>query len=133
VLHVFEAVPYFLAAVLCLRQSKLGYALGFVSGAFWLWMATALNSFVRNGFERLEMLVRTGSVDRPDVLIAAPAAIATAALALASVIGYVRLPDKRWRDVVVMAAAAALVPGYFLAIFAAFTPQYLEMFRRLLR
>ena len=122
-----------MAAVLCLRQSKLGYALGLVSGTFWLWMATALNSFVRNGFERLEMLIRTGSVDRPDVLIAAPAAIATGALALFCVIGYARLPNKRWRDVAVMTVAAVIVPSYFLAIFAAFTPQYLEMFRRLVR
>ena len=34
VLHVFEAVPYAAAGVLCLRQNKLGYALGFVGGPF---------------------------------------------------------------------------------------------------
>ena len=56
VLHVFESLPYLLAAVLCLRQSKLGYALGFVSGAFWLWTGGLLTTFIRNGFERLEML-----------------------------------------------------------------------------
>ena len=133
ILHLFEAVPYGVAAVLCLRQSKLGYAVGFVSGVFWLWMGAFLTTFVWNGFQRVEMLIRTGSVDRPDVLIAAPAAIATASLALASAIGYARLPDKRWRDLIVIASAVAIVPAYFLAIFAAFTPQYLQMFRRLVR
>ena len=126
-------MPYGLAAVLCLRQRKLGYAVGFVSGVFWLVMAGFLTTFVLNGFQRVEMLIRTGSVDRLDVLIAAPAAIATACLALACAIGYARHPDKRWRDLVIFASAVAIVPAYFLAIFAAFTPKYLEMFRRLIR
>src|SRR6266699_3875016 len=90
ILHVFESLPYLLAAVLCLRQSKLGYALGMVSGVFWLWMAGFLTTFVRNGFERLDILVRSGSIDRPDILIAVPAAVATAGLVLFSGAGYAR-------------------------------------------
>src|SRR6266513_5857450 len=75
VLHVFESLPYFAAAALCLRHNRFGYALGVVSGAFWLWTAGFLTTFVRNGFERLAMLIRTGAVDRFDILIAVPAAI----------------------------------------------------------
>jgi hypothetical protein len=115
-----------------LRKSTLGYAVGFVSSVFWLWMAGSLTTFVWNGFQRVAMLMRTGAVDRPDVLIAAPAAMATAVLALSSIAGYARLPGKSWRDAAIIAAALVLVPAYFLAIFAAFMPQYLEMFRRLL-
>jgi hypothetical protein len=130
-LHVFESLPYLLAAVLCLRRSKLGYALGFVSGAFWLWTGGLLTTFIRNGFERLEMLVRTGAVDRPDILIAVPAALAAAGLVVSAAIGYGRLPHKTWRDSAVLGAAVVMVPAYFIAIFAAFAPQYLGMFRRL--
>jgi hypothetical protein len=129
VLHVFEALPYLLAAVLCLRQSKLGYALGMVSGAFWLWMAGFLTTFVRNGFERLDTLVRVGSIDRPDILIAVPAAVATTGLVLFSGVGYARLRTKSWRDLTPFAAAIVSVPAFFLAIFAAFAPQYLRMFK----
>lgn len=128
VLHLFESLPYLLAAGLCLRQSKLGYALGVVSGAFWLWMAGFLTTFVRNGFERLDMLVRTGAVDRPDILIAVPAAVATSGLILLSVVGYARLRNKSWRDLTPFAVAIVAVPVFFLAIFAAFAPQYLAMF-----
>jgi len=32
-LHVFEALPYLAAGILCLRRSKVGYALGAASGA----------------------------------------------------------------------------------------------------
>ena len=132
VLHVFESLPYLLAAVLCLRRNKFGYALGLASGAFWLWTAGFLTTFIRNGFERVEMLLRAGSVDRPDILIAVPAAVATAGLALSSVLGYARLPNKSWHDAAVLAAAIVMVAAFFVAIFAAFAPQYLQMFRGLI-
>src|SRR5437867_7824073 len=60
VLHAFEAVPYLLAAILAVRRSKIGYALGVASGVFWLWLAGWLVTFVRNGFEILAILLRTG-------------------------------------------------------------------------
>ena len=129
ILHLFESLPYLLAAILCLRQSKLGYALGIVSGAFWLWMAGFLTTFVRNGFERLDIVVRTGSIDRPDILIAVPAAVATTGLVLLSGVGYARLRNKSWRDLTPFAAAIVSVPVFFIGIFAAFAPQYLAMFK----
>jgi hypothetical protein len=132
-LHVFESLPYLMAAILCLRQSKFGYALGVTSGAFWLWTAGFLTTFVRNGFERLVMLLRTGGVDRLDILIAVPAAIATGGLVLFSVVGYARLPNKSWRDLGPLVAALVVVPAFFIVIFAAFAPQYLGMFRGMLK
>jgi hypothetical protein len=131
-LHVFEALPYLAAAILCLRQSKVGYALGAASGASWLWMAGFLTAFIRNGFERLVMLFRAGGVDRLDLLIAVPAAIATGGLLLFSVAGYARLPNKSWRDLGLLAAAFVVVLLFFVLIFAAFAPRYLAMFRRLI-
>jgi len=125
VLHLFEALPYLLAAILVLRQHKYGYALGFVAGAFWVFMAAFRSSFVRNGFERLGH----GDWSRPDLLIAVPAAISTGGLALFCLIGYARLPRKSASDALVFAAALVLVVAFFIAIFAAFAPQYLGMFR----
>ena len=131
VLHVFESLPYVAAAALCLCQRKFGYMLGAAAGAFWLWTAGTLTTFVRNGFERVEMLLRTGHVDRPDILIAAPAALVTAGLVIFSLWGYLRLRNKSWSDLGLFVAAMALVTGFFIAIFAAFAPQYLGMFRRI--
>lgn len=131
VLHVFEAVPYLVAAVLCLRQRKFGYMLGVAGGAFWLWTAGTLTTFVRNGFERAAVLLRTGHVDRPDILIAAPGACATGGLVLFSIWSYSRLRSKSWSDVGLLVVAIVLVAGFFVAIFAALAPQYLAMFRRL--
>jgi hypothetical protein len=132
-LHLFESLPYLIAAVLCLRQSKFGYALGAASGAFFLWTGGLLTTFVRNGFERVGMLLRTGSVDRPDVLIAAPAAVATAGLVVCAVAGYLRLPNKSWRDLGVALPVIVAVPAFFILLFATLSPQYLGMFHGILK
>lgn len=132
VLHLFESVPYLAAAVLCVRSRKFGYALAFAAGAFWLWTAGTLTTFVRNGFERLAVLVTTGHLDRPDILIAVPAAIATAGLAVCGLWSYWRLPDKKWRDLGTFIVALMLVAAWFVGIFALFAPRYLGMFRRIL-
>src|SRR4029079_11612391 len=100
-------------------------------GAFWMWTAGTLTTFVRNGFERLGMLLRTGRVDRPDVLIAAPAACATAGLVIFCVWGYLRLRNRSWSDVALFVGTLVLVAGFFIVIFAAFAPQFLGMFKRL--
>jgi hypothetical protein len=132
-LHIFESLPYLTAGILCLRHHKFGYALGVVSGAFWLWTGGLLTNFVRNGFERLAMLVRTGSVDRLDILIAVPAALATGGLVLFSLAGYMRHARKSGKDILLWLAALVIVPSFFIGIFAEFAPQYLGMFERIFK
>jgi len=132
ILHIFESLPYIAAAILCLRRLKLGYAIGVVSGAFWLWTAGFLTTFILNGFERLVMLVNTGSVDRLDILIAIPAAIGTGGLVIFSSIAYAGHPRKSRNDFLLFLTALLIVPAFFILIFAAFAPQYLGMFQQLL-
>jgi hypothetical protein len=132
VLHLVESLPYGVAAILCLRRQKLGYILGATAGGFFLWMAGTLTTFIRNGFERIPILLCTGHVDRPDVLIAVPAAITTTGLVLFSLWGYSRLENKSSIDVGLFIAATCLVAAFFVAIFAAFAPGYLAIFKPLL-
>jgi hypothetical protein len=132
VLHLFEAVPYVLAAALITRRRRVGYMLGVACGAFWLWMAGFLTTFIRNGFERLASLVLTGHVDRWDIFIAVPAAVGTGGLMLFSVVSYLRSGDKRLLDAAWFLGTLALVAGYFVLIFRLFAPQYLGMFGSML-
>ena len=131
-LHVFEALPYGLAAVLFARKHKLGYMLGAAGGGFWLWMAGTQTSFVRNGFERVAMLITTGHVDRWEQFIAAPAALSTGGLVVFSLWGYLQAPTKRPVDLVHFVAVLAVVPLFFAVIFWLFTPRYLTLFKRLI-
>lgn len=133
VLHVFEAIPYLVAAFLIVRGHKYGYLLGIAGGAFWLWSAGFLTRFVRSGFERLEMLLQTGHVDRWDVFIAVPAAIGTGGLLLFSALGYARSAKKLPSDVVRFAATTAIVAGFFIGIFYFFAPRFLGIFKPVLR
>lgn len=128
VLQVAEALPYVAAAALSLRRRTVGYALGLASGGFWLWTASFRTTVVRNGFERAAILFRTGRVERPDILIAAPAAIFAGGLALCGVAAYVAHAVKRSRDVLMFPAALVAVALFFLAIFALFAPRYLGIF-----
>jgi hypothetical protein len=102
------------------------------SGAFWLWKAGTLTTFIGNGFECLAMLLRTGHVDRLDVLIAAPAACVTSGLVVFCLWGYFRIRDKSWTDLGLFLVTFGVVALFFVAIFAAFAPQYLGMFKHLL-
>ncbi len=132
VLHVFEAIPYAVAALLSLGRSKFGYALAAAAGGYWLWHASVLVTFVRNGFEQLAVLLRTGDVNRPDVLIAAPAAIATAGMVVFALIGYSRVRNKSWTDAGIFIGALALVVTFYLVVMATFAPQFLTPLRRFL-
>jgi len=132
VVHLFESFPYLIAGALCLWNRKSGYALAVAAGTFWLWTAGFLTTIVRNGFERLAMLATTGHVDRLGILLAVPAALMTGGLALTAFWGYLRLPEKRLRDLALFVSAFIIVGAWFLGIFALFAPQYLGIFRRLL-
>lgn len=132
VLHFFEAVPYLLAAALITRQRRSGYILGVTCGAFWLWIAGFLTTFIKNGFDRLVSLMLTGHVDRWDIFIAVPAAVGAGGLALCSVLSYLRLTDKSRMDAVRFLGTSVLVAGFFVLSFRLFAPRYLGMFGAML-
>ena len=132
VLHLFEAIPYLLAAALIIRRRRSGYILGVASGAFWLWTAGFLTTFIKNGFERLASLMLTGHVDRWDIFIAVPAAVGTGGLVLFSAVSYLRSPDKSRMDAMRFLGTLAGVAGFFILIFRLFAPRYLGMFGSML-
>jgi hypothetical protein len=133
ILHVVEALPYLIAPILCLKKKKFGYFLAFASGGFWLWTAGFLTTFIRNGFEQLEMFIKTGSISRFDIFIAVPAASGTAGLVFFSLLGYINQPKKRMKDILLLLLACLLIATFFVIIFWLFAPKYLEMFQNIFR
>jgi hypothetical protein len=127
-LHLFEAIPYLAAGWLCLRRVKIGYLLAIAGGLFWLWVAGTRTTFVQNGFALASQWMRTGRLERPDVFIAAPAAIVTAGMALFGLWGYARVRNKAAADIGLFVASLVFVAGYFIAIFAVFAPRFLRLF-----
>jgi hypothetical protein len=130
VLHAFEACRL-VFAVLCLRQRKLGLHARRCKRGLVVDGDTA--SFVRNGFERLAMLVSTGHVDRWDQFIAAPAALSTGGLVVFSLWGYSRVRPKAPVDLVVFMVVLAIVALVLVMLFWLFAPQYMTLFARLVK
>jgi hypothetical protein len=91
-------------------------------------MAGTLTSFVRNGFERVVMLLATGHVDRWDQFIAAPAALATGGLVVFSVWGYSGVPAKGPTDLALFVVVLAIVALFFVMLFWFLAPRYLNLF-----
>ena len=128
-LHTFEAIPFLVSPWLCYRKPKTGYMLAFACGAFWIWTAGFLTTFIRNGFERVVIFIQTGTVDRPDILLAVPGFIGTFGLVVFSLIGYWSLANKTWKDLLLLLALIVLVFLFFILIFTVFMPRYLGMFK----
>ena len=131
-LHLFEAIPFALVPWLSRRKPKIGYLSGIGFGVLWIWMAGFLTTFIKNGFERIPQLVVTGSVDRPDILLAVPAFIGTFGLSLTSLFGYWQLSKKHPKDLILFLGIILLAFLFFIVIFAAFAPHYLGMFRNII-
>jgi hypothetical protein len=127
-LHLFEAIPYLAAGWLCVRRVKMGYLLAIAGGLFWLWVAGTRTTFVREGFRFAMRLLQTGRLERPDILIAAPAALATGGMVLFGLWGYARVRNKSVADVGLLIAAFVGMTGYFIAICAVFAPRFLQLF-----
>jgi hypothetical protein len=81
---------------------------------------------VRIDLDPFRLLDRYRHVDRPDILIAAPAACVTAGLVVFSQWGYSRTRHKTWIDLGLFVAATGAVAGFFVAIFAALLPSTSE-------
>jgi hypothetical protein len=69
-------------------------------------------------------------VERPDVLIAVPAALSTAGLVLFSLWAYAETPKQPPRDAMVFAGAALAVVAWFAAAFTAAGPRFLPLIAR---
>jgi hypothetical protein len=130
-LHLAECIPYAAGALLCLKHNKWGYFLSFAAGAFWLWSAGFLTTFIHNGFTQLGQFIATG-VARADIMIAVPAAIATGGLAIFSLLAYLIFTKKSWGDILSLVLAGVGVFAFFITIFWLFAPRYLGMFSRFL-
>lgn len=132
ILHLVESVPYLLAALLISRGHRYGYFLGVGCGAFWLWMAGFLTTFIKQGLERLASFVQTGHVDRWDIFIAVPAAFGAAGLVLFPAYSYLRSTDKSTTDILRFFGTVAGVGSFFILIFRLIAPRYLGMFGSML-
>ncbi|HEV2205431.1 MAG TPA: hypothetical protein VGR36_02755 [Candidatus Acidoferrales bacterium] len=131
-LHFFQAWMYVATIVLSLRGSRWGYFIGISAAGLWDYSTLVANTFFANGLQELSRWIRTGHLQRPDLLIAVPAWFANFIVVAGCVWAYSRLRQKSFADAFSLLVAFALATGFFALDMALFQPRYLAMFPRLL-
>lgn len=133
-LHVFQALMYLGVIVLIARRSPWAYLLGLSIAGLWNYINLFVTTFFANGMHALQVLIDTGKVTHPDLLIAV-AAVAFHFLMIAGCLIQL-LPTRRPRrgplhhqggDLVRLAAAFVASTAYFIVIIALFQPRYLNI------
>jgi hypothetical protein len=132
VLHAFQAMQYLVIVILGARRNRWGYFAAIAVGSLWNYVALFVNSFVESGWRALTVTIETGTITRPDQIIAVVAFAFHLALIVAAVLGYLRLSNRTASDAARLAISFTGAVGYFAIIVALFQPRYLPLFGRLL-
>lgn len=131
-LHFFQAWMYLATIVLAMRRSRWGYFIGISVAAFWDYINLFVTTFFRNGLEQLAHYVKTGHLNRPDLLIAVPAWLANAAVIAGCVWAYGRVRPKGLADTQRLLLAFAATFAFFALDIAVCQPRYLGLFPHLI-
>jgi hypothetical protein len=128
-LHALQALIYFAVILLTRRGSAWGFGAGAAIAVFWNYSNVFVTSFIAAGIRQLAILIRTGQVERPDLLVAVVAAAGHFLLIVACLGGFLRIrPNKGlWGQ---FFAGGIIAVGYFVAIIFATGPQYIWIIRR---
>lgn len=128
VLHTLQALIYVAVIVLTRRQSAWGFGAGFFIAAFWNYTNLFVTTFVRAGADQLMLLLHTGRLRRPDLLVALVAAFGHFMMMVACAVGWVRLrPGGRQMGEFVLGGVLAI--GFFVLIIFATGRQYIPLIR----
>lgn len=131
-LHVLQALIYIAVIVLTRKTSAWGFGAGCVIALFWNYINLFVTTFFQAGVQQLTILLQTGQLHRPDLLIAVIAVAGHFLLIIACLAGFLRTrPGGRaWGQFM---AGGALAIGYFVAIIITTGPQYVGLLKRVFR
>jgi hypothetical protein len=111
------------------RGSSWAFGAGCVIAAFWNYINLFVTTFIRAGLEQLMTLVRTGQLQRPDLLVAVIAAAGHFLMIVACLVGFLRTgPNlRRWGQFL---RGGVLAVAYLVAIIFTTGPQYIPLVKR---
>jgi len=128
VLHALQALIYLAVMVGSRRGSAWAFGAGCFVAAFWNYTNLFVTTFVRAGIHQLGLLVTTGRVPRPDLLIAVFAAGGHFLLILGCLAGLLRTRPAG-RDWIRFTVGGVLAIAYLVAIIATTGRQYVPLLR----
>lgn len=132
ILHVLQALIYFAVIVLASKNNAWGFGAGCVIATFWNYSNLFVTHFIQAGVQQLVAWAATGSLRRPDLLVAVIAAAGHFLIIMGCAAGFIRL-RPRVREWAQFAAGGALAIGYFVLIIVTAGPQYIGLMKRVFR
>jgi hypothetical protein len=129
VLHALQTLIYVAVIIMTRRGSSWAFGAGCVIAAFWNYINLFVTTFIRAGLEQLMTLVRTGQLQRPDLLVAVIAAAGHFLMIVACLVGFLRTgPNlRRWGQFL---GGGVLAVAYLVAIIFTTGPQYIPLVKR---
>jgi len=131
-LHVLQALIYIAVIVLTRKNSAWGFGAGCVIAAFWNYINLFVTTFVKAGLQQLSILLQTGQLHRPDLLIAVIAAGGHFLLIIACLTGFFRMRPGA-QQLGQFIAGGGLAVAYFVVIIITTGPQYIGLLKRVFR
>jgi hypothetical protein len=128
-LHALQAVIYIAVIVLTRRNNPWGFGAGCIIAVFWNYINLFINTFIMAGVQQLSILLRTGHLHRPDLLIAVVAAVGHFLLIIACLAGFIRTRPNA-RQLGQFVAGGLLAVAYLIAIVVITGPQYIDLLKR---
>jgi hypothetical protein len=121
-LHVFQALIYVAVIVLTRRASVWGFGIGVFIATAWNGLQFFVSHLIQAGAGQLWLLMRTGTVSRPDTLMVAAGGAAHCVLIVGCAIGFIQLRPgmPQWSRFV---AGGLLALAYFGLIVALLLPR----------
>jgi len=128
-LHFLQALIYVAVILLTRRRNAWRFWAGVMIAVFWNYINLFVTTFVRAGMQQLAVLLRTGHLHRPDLLVAVVAVVGHFLLLGACLAGFFRTRPSlgSWGQFL---AGGAIVVGYFVAIIFTTGPQYIGLIQR---
>lgn len=126
VLHALQALIYVSVIVLTRRQSDWGYGAGFFIAALWNYTNLFVNTFFQAGMRQLVILLQTGRLERPDLLISVVAVSGHFLMIIACLAGFLRGRRNWWQFV----GGGITAVIYFVAIIYLTGSQYIGLLKR---
>ena len=131
-LHALQALIYVAVIALTRKENAWGFGAGFFIGGLWNYTNLFVTGFVRAGMVQLTLLLQTGRLHRPDLLVAVIAAGGHFLLKFACAAGWLRIrPGLRQAGEFVGGGVLAVV--YFVAIILTTGQQYIPLLKRVFR
>lgn len=131
-LHFFQSWMYLAAVGLSLRGSRWGLFIGASAAALWAYSNLFVNTFFMSGLHELWSWLDSGTLTRPDQVIAVPAWTSNILILAGCLWAYSQRPDRSRRDLVTFVFTFVLTTDFFAVDIALFQPRYLALFPRML-